>query len=335
MINRSALVITSISEPNKALLAFAKECKEQAINFILIGDVASPPDFKLDGCNFYDMGRQGSLHFKLSKIIPERHYARKNLGYLVAIERGAEVILESDDDNFPMESFCGRKLDSMQEGRFIEDGGWVNVYKYFSDNHIWPRGFPLELLQEKIPPLKPAQKPLHCPIQQGLADENPDVDAVFRLVQSLPQSFAKSKEVILGKNSWCPFNSQNTRWFKEAFSLLYLPSYCSFRMTDIWRSFVAQRICWENDWNILFHEPTVWQERNEHDLMKDFKDEIPGYLNNLKICETLQNLDLKAGFSNIHENLYRCYKSLASLGLTDEKEFHLLDAWINDMERLK
>ena len=47
-------------------------------------------------------------------------------------------------------------------------------------------------------------------------------------------------------------------------------------MTDIWRSFVAQRIAWTNNWSVLFDEPTVWQERNEHDLMRDFRDEVPG-----------------------------------------------------------
>ena len=46
-------------------------------------------------------------------------------------------------------------------------------------------------------------------------------------------------------------------------------------MTDIWRSFVAQRIAWANGWAILFHEPTVWQDRNEHNLMRDFRDESP------------------------------------------------------------
>jgi hypothetical protein len=38
-------------------------------------------------------------------------------------------------------------------------------------------------------------------------------------------------------------------------------------MTDIWRSFVAQRIAYENDWAVLFHEPTVWQSK-EHDLQR-------------------------------------------------------------------
>src|SRR5205807_7157091 len=131
-------------------------------------------------------------------------------------------------------------------------------------------------------------KLLNCPIQQGLSDENPDVDAIYRMANPLPVLFDKANSVSLGKNSWCPFNSQNTTWFKEAFPLLYLPSYCSFRMTDIWRSFVAQRIAWTCGWSILFHQSTVRQDRNDHNLMTDFKDEISGYSNNALICKSLQ-----------------------------------------------
>src|SRR5438270_335676 len=80
------------------------------------------------------------------------------------------------------------------------------------------------------------RKEIYCPIQQGLADENPDVDAIYRLAFPLPLTFRTDRRIALGGSAWCPFNSQNTTWTREAFPLLYLPSYCSFRMTDIWRS---------------------------------------------------------------------------------------------------
>jgi hypothetical protein len=44
------------------------------------------------------------------------------------------------------------------------------------------------------------------------------------------------------------------------------------------RSFVAQRIPWENGWSALFESPTVWQDHNDHNLMRDLRDEVPGYL---------------------------------------------------------
>jgi hypothetical protein len=162
------------------------------------------------------------------------------------------------------------------------------------------------------------------------------VDAIFRLAFDLPFDFDNPDlEIILGGSAWCPFNSQNTRWFKPAFPLLYLPSYCSFRMTDIWRSFVAKRICAENNWGILFHGSTVWQERNEHDLMRDFSDELPGYTHNSKIASTLENLELKSGAENIPENMRKCYLSLCKKDFIDSKEIDLLELWLHDYSNIQ
>jgi hypothetical protein len=160
------------------------------------------------------------------------------------------------------------------------------------------------------------------------------VDAVYRLTYPLPLNFEIPARLALGKNAWSPFNSQNTYWFKEAFPLLYLPSYCSFRMTDIWRSYVAQRIAWECGWSVLYHEPTVWQERNEHNLMKDFEDEIPGYSNNMRIGKELQELSLKPGKENIFDNLVSCYQKLIDIEVVGKEEMTLLNAWISDLKKI-
>ena len=91
---------------------------------------------------------------------------------------------------------------------------------------------------------------------------------------------------------------------------MYLPSYTTFRMSDIWRSLIAQRICWENNWRILFSKSTAIQLRNIHNLMNDFKDEIPGYLQNKNIVNYLEQLKLRKGIKNINKNLLKCYQFL-------------------------
>ena len=112
---------------------------------------------------------------------------------------------------------------------------------------------------------------------------------------------------------------------------MYLPAYCSFRMTDIWRSFVAQRIAWANDWSVLFHAPNVWQERNEHNLMRDFRDEVPGYLHNKSMCEALQKLQIRAGAERLGENLLICYEQLVRMELVHHGELDLVAAWNHDL----
>jgi hypothetical protein len=105
-------------------------------------------------------------------------------------------------------------------------------------------------------------------------------------------------------------------------------------MTDIWRSFVAQRIAWENGWSVLFRSADVVQERNEHSLMKDFADEVPGYLHNRTIGEKLASLKLKTGTGNIGENLIRCYEELVRLTVVGDQEMALVKAWAEDTAAL-
>jgi len=335
MADKQALVITSIAAADHPVLNdFAKKCSERKIPFLVIGDRASPAEFHLDGCDFYNLKRQKEQQLSIANLLPEKHYGRKNIGYLLAIRNGAEIILETDDDNYAREPFWNKRSRKVS-AHPVDRAGWINVYSYYTSQHIWPRGFALEYLRNEVPSLDrfPLQE-LDCPIQQGLADENPDVDAIYRLVLPLPLSFEKSVNVGLGQGTWCPFNSQNTTWYKDAFPLLYLPSYCSFRMTDIWRSFVAQRIAWENNWHILFHAPTVYQERNMHNLVRDFADEVSGYLNNHTIAENLSALTLLKGQENLGENLLRCYTELVRMNLVDPKEIPLIEAWNADLRSM-
>jgi len=335
MEEKVCVVVTSIAKPNKSLENLARGCSERGYDFVVIGDEASPSEFVIDGCDFYSLDRQRQTDSRFAQLCPRRNYARKNIGYLLSVLNGASVIVETDDDNIPYEQFWIQKQ-RIQSVPVVEDAGWVNVYRYFSEHDIWPRGFPLEQIHGRVPAHESLKlRDVDCPIQQGLVDDNPDVDAIYRLVLPLPRSFRKDRRVALGKGSWCPFNSQNTVWWRDAFMLLYLPSYCSFRMSDIWRSFIAQRIAWLNGWGILFGEPTVRQERNVHNLLRDLEDEIPGYLHNRRICEALEALVLEAGIGKIGGNLKVCYEKLVGMSLIGREELRLLDAWLEDIEQLR
>ena len=329
------LIITSISGPTSVLQDIAKNCKQANIRFVLIGDRKSLDDFCLDNCSFYGIKQQLATGFSFAEACPLDHYARKNIGYLLAIRDKADLIIETDDDNIPYHTFWERR-DAEYCGRYMEHSGWTNIYSYFTTHKIWPRGFPLDAIRLPLPGYEslPIRK-LFCPIQQGLADENPDLDAISRLLSDEKYTFRTDRRIAIGEAAWCPFNSQNTAWWPEAFCLMYLPAYCSFRMTDIWRSFIALKISWVNGWAVLFHGPTVRQERNLHSLMKDFQDEIPGYLYNKTICESLDKLPLKAGREFIAENMVMCYENLVSMGHLGKKELNLLSCWIDDLKTIE
>ena len=163
-----------------------------------------------------------------------------------------------------------------------------------------------------------------------LANGSPDVDAVWRLVLDHEVTFDDVPNLFLPRGVWCPFNSQNTWWWREAFPLLYLPSHCSFRMTDIWRSFVAQRCLWELGYELEFHHADVHQARNDHDLMHDFGDETVGYQRNEEIRKILEACPLQRGPGQLRDNIFRCYEALVGAAIVDRAELGLVAAWLED-----
>lgn len=325
-------IITSIQAPTSSVKKLVQKLIPTQGKLLVIGDTKSPEKYELVNTEFYSLDKQLSLPFKLASQLPTKHYARKNVGYLIAISEGASSIYETDDDNAPLDNwrFREKKIKAQE----ICKSGWVNIFQAYSDELIWPRGFPLnEIINSVNSKLVSSEEELtiDAPIQQGLAEGSPDVDAVWRLAMDKELFFNGDNSYYLATGAWCPFNSQSTWWWPEAYPLLYLPSFCSFRMTDIWRGFIAQRCLWAMGHGLVFHPPEVYQERNEHDLMKDFTDEIPGYLGNNHICEVLEGLNLSSNVSDVSRNLHQCYESLIIAGYFSTKEIPLVEAWINDV----
>ena len=342
-------VITTIQRPTDSVRKLAARLARGQGHLIIAGDTKGPDSFDLS--DVADFGREqltflnidDQLHagFRLAELLPTKHYARKNIGYLQAMKSGADCIYETDDDNAPLNSWRPREehiasADVLQAAE-TDVPNWVNVYRHFSRENIWPRGLPLDRIRGELTrnsdfaAATDGSGRLWAPIQQGLADGSPDVDAIWRLVLDREFAFDNAPSALLPPGQWCPFNTQTTWWWPAVFPLLYVPSFCSFRMCDIWKSFVAQRCLWELDTGVVFHAPEVWQERNVHNLMRDFNDEVPGYQQNHHIAQILEAATLKAGVENVAANMVQCYRSLTDNDIFPAKEMELVQAWIEDV----
>src|SRR5208283_3707117 len=225
-------VITTIQKPTKAVKTLFCALKKEGGSLVVVGDRKGPALFDLEGVLFLSIQDQLKSEFSLARLLPENHYARKNIGYLSAISQGASCIYETDDDNAPLNNWNVRA--KAVSASTINKKGWVHAYRFFTDENIWPRGFPLDeiVTSEKTSPRGESFE-IISPIQQGLADNSPDVDAIWRLISDRPFQFNNAESIYLHPGAWCPFNSQSTWWWPEAFLLMYLPSFCTFRMTDI------------------------------------------------------------------------------------------------------
>jgi hypothetical protein len=330
--NDAWIVVTTVNPPTQTVHSVAKLCR-RGWSCVVVGDTKTPADWHCDGVTYLDVAAQRRLFGGYADAVPYRHYCRKNLGYLHAICHGARVILETDDDNFPYADSFGRGLGRAVGGRLLSGPGWVNVYRHFTgDPGVWPRGLPLDAIHEPGT-VAPLPAPRDCPVQQYLADNDPDVDAVYRLTRKEPLFFDRGAEpVVLADGAWTPFNSQNTLFYADAFPLLYLPCHVSFRMTDIWRSFVALAALHRHGLSLAFHPPTVEQLRNAHDLMRDFRDEVVGYLRNREIVEALEAAARECpADGNLAATAARLWDALHAIGVIPERELPIIRGWFDQV----
>lgn len=323
------IVITSIFKPTEAVVLFSKYTQYK---LIVVGDNKTPDNWHCDDVDYLSVDEQSKMPFKLATILPFNHYCRKMLGYLQAMQSGVDFIIDTDDDNIPKDNWSFPEFES-EFDRVSEDKGFVNVYQLYTSQKIWPRGLPLHLigtdfkLEESV-----NNKKCKVGIWQGLADEDPDVDAIYRLTSDMPCYFENRDPVVLGKGTISPFNTQNTIIRKELFVLMYLPTYVTFRFTDILRGLVAQPIMWLYGFELGFTNATVIQKRNPHDYMKDFISEIPMYEFGEKVIDIVTNVLQKS--LSIEDNLYNAYEALLQEGIVTTEELMTLKAWIHDVQQL-
>jgi hypothetical protein len=335
-------VVTTINEPTPAMKALSGLVADAPdSDLVVVLDMKSKPGFKLDA-NVMEASHVASLDRQLTTHSAENHYARKNIGYLEAMYAGADVIRETDDDNEPLPQFVGWRPDASIDAYTVTDPflglDWVNVYEHFQAHgvKVWPRGLPLDRIHSS-PCVATGPHPCYAPIQQCVVNGDPDVDAIFRLANPTAVNYQFRQTIPLAlRDVWSPFNSQSTEWHKRAFPLMYLPRTCSPRVTDILRSYVAQRIAYSRGWFVSYHSPRMFQDRNAHNLMKDFWDELPLYTNAQRYRELLINVKLPedtiGNVTGLCNDLFRCYQALVKEGIvTNEEMIHISD-WSNAVQ---
>lgn len=342
---KTTIVLTTIQHPTYCVEKWAKLKPDQVI---AVGDRKTPSDWKYKGVKFIGIDEQANDDFSLSKVLPENHYCRKMMGYLVAAREGTEVMFDTDDDNEPYTEFWSDTVPvpSENEYAYILDNqprGFINPYSLYTtkENRIWPRGLPLEKIRCKEADLSNISEDSfvrlgeisrEVGIWQGLVDGDPDVDAIHRLIYGVEIDFLKKKPLVLSPCNFAPFNSQNTAWVKtELFPLLYLPTSVSFRYTDILRGYVALAIMEKYNLRLGFTPSTAKQIRNDHNLISDFESEVPMYTTSTKVMENLN--DVTTDQLTITENIEACYIRLNEMNITSDREMKCLQAWINDINR--
>ena len=324
---KKVIVVTTVNGITEGMERFSKS---ENWELVIVSDRKTPViTGKGDFTSILDIIWQESTNYMFTPLCPYNHYARKNIGYIYAIRNGAEEILDTDDDNIPYDNWYNSFLLTDHKYEVISGTKFANVYTLFTDQYVWPRGFPLTHLRSREKLMLELLDKKDIGVIQGLADKEADVDSIYRLVIGEDVRFKERNPVILDQGVYCPINSQNTLWLKDAFLYLYLPVTVSFRFTDILRGYIAQRGLWSMDKHVAHISPTVFQIRNAHNLMNDFAQEIDVFLNVEKVISIIHDIELEG--DPVHD-IKSMYTKLFQHHVVGKDELSALDAWINDLK---
>ena len=236
---------------------------------------------------------------QFSEALPFRHFGRKNIGYIYAIAHGAQMIFDFDDDNLlplspPSSSRKTHVFPPLHDTEVLRDAAMiVTGPKVFNHHYLmratvegstWPRGFPLSQIQNEATrgrivldagEYRDISIPREVGVLQFMADLDPDVDAIHRLVQGqtsphtgAPITFRRHVKydtsedpqqanknyydgtktlstkgaLVVPSHTFVPYNAQATIHTYKAMFALLLPVTVPGRVSDIWRSYFSQRI---------------------------------------------------------------------------------------------
>jgi len=290
---RPAIVTTTIHVPT-LLAAYVDDALAHAhdVLYIVIGDRKTPPGAK-EWClrlaaekgvdlEFQDVADQEEYlqaYPDLDAHLPYNSIQRRNIGMLLAYERGRDPIITIDDDNFLLDAdfvgLHGLVGGSVSLPALTSDTGWVNVCRDLEEAKgvtFYHRGFPpaQRWREEKT---QETDRTGRVVVNAGLWLGDPDVDALQRLVYPVDAvRHARDGNVVLGPRTWSPFNSQNTALAREVIPAYFLSPRIG-RYDDIWASYVVVRIADHLGHLIAYGKPLVKQERNPHDYWKDLEAE--------------------------------------------------------------
>eukprot|EP00081_Caenorhabditis_elegans_P013959 NP_493110.2 Uncharacterized protein CELE_F56H6.9 [Caenorhabditis elegans] len=344
------IVVTSVSQPTEDVKRLAAI---EDWNLVVVADTKTPLDWKLENVHFLSVAYQKQLPFTLVSELPYKSYTRKNIGYLYAISKGAEWIYDTDDDNKPYDKLGLKQFDyedQVSGVRFLPQNAsgisqrLFNPYRFYGMDGMWPRGFPLEHFEKHTNGNNSqvlCYKMKRAAVQQGLVHHDPDVDAIYRLLNAdknngLNVEFNKfAPPITLSVGTYSPWNSQNTLFHKSAFHTMFLPTTVSFRTTDIWRSFISQKILHLSGLTVSFVSTNAVQFRNAHDYLKDFKNEKQVYEDSGKMIEFLHNWNCTRNNSTVLENcINQLLVDLAKEKLWGSEDARLMGMYLEDLKSM-
>lgn len=299
---KQALVTTTIFVPE--VLRSYREL-DADVQFVIAGDLKTPHEEvealcdELGNATYIGPDQQEGEHPRLSRAIGFNSVQRRNFAVIEAAKLDPDVIVTIDDDNAPMGDYFAQ-IEAAFSGPdvYLADGEWFNIGEFAEESYTY-RGFPYSqepraVLHSQEPQAAHAGQ-ARIGVVNGLIYGDPDINATERIERD-PEvtdygDVAKGGIVLNPSRTWSPINSQNTAYRAGLAPLMLVLPHVG-RYDDIWGSYIAQSVLRATGHHVLFGEPFVRQDRNDHDLITDLQHELLGMRHTDQLVACLRAIDV-------------------------------------------
>ena len=295
---KAAIVLTTVNAPT-ILYGYADNFEKWShvgeVSLIVIGDRKTPPEAgrvlariasRGFDARYFDIPAQEEWLRRfpdLAAVIPYDSDNRRNIGYLMAAESGADVIIALDDDNHVTEEdyLAGHSIVGSRHGlkTVSSSCGWYNVCEMMEINPsrtIYPRGFPYSRRWiQNTNTFRITEG--RVMVNAGLWLREPDVDAITRLNEPVKALRLLEARLMLAPGTNSPINTQNTAFHRDVLPCFYyvlmgaqIDGLTIDRYGDIFCGLFAL------DGRVVFGIPATDHRRNVHNLFRDLRQELEG-----------------------------------------------------------
>lgn len=330
---RAAIVVTTIFEPrfiDGYLANIERHGRRESVDLIVIIDRKTPgtvaqacAEAKARGfrveCPTLDEQEAFLAKFpSMKERVPYNTDNRRNVGFLMALDRGAELLISIDDDNYCLDdsdfvgehAVVGEQVD-VEESESSD--GWFNIGTLLTTStaeEIFPRGFPY-FARKKERQLTTAMRSARVAMNAGLWLTDPDVDAISRIAIAPRVTAADPSARFLGPRTWSPINTQNTGIARDAIAAYYyvrmgfnVGGLSIDRYGDILSGYLCAACVKARGEAIRIGSPVADHRRTPHNLFKDLYHELAGVVLLDDLLPWLTELKLSgATYAELYANL--------------------------------
>ena len=253
--------------------------------------------------------RFGSGYRKYLSVIPERCHAESSFGFLLAYENCPDMIIEIDDDVYPVkdQNIIRMHWRNLTEKNCVTVKSRMNWYntlenlKLNSRGVVFPRGHPYTPTA-RTENYSWKNGGSSCVLNMGMWTGCPDLDAMTVLYQGglngrcqITATVNKRDKIIVDKGTFFAVCSMNTAFIPKivpAFYQLYMNCMNIDRFDDIWSGLFLKKVVDRLNDKICLGVPLVYHDKRPRDTFKNLKAELEGMAINERLWQMVDKIEL-------------------------------------------